>query len=160
MNNNNKLKVFSGRANVPLAEKIAQCLGDPLGKLSSKFPRRRIPGPHRRGHARPRRVCGAADLLSGQRQHHGAADHPRQPAAGQCRPHHRRHALLRLRPPGPQGPGPRAASPPSWWPTCSPGPGSIASWPSTCTPPRFRAFSTSPSTTCTPGRSSTSTFAV
>ena len=34
MNHNNKLKVFSGRANVPLAEKIAQCLGDPLGKLT------------------------------------------------------------------------------------------------------------------------------
>src|SRR5437763_7407976 len=32
--NNHKLKVFSGRANVPLAEKIAQCLGDPIGKLT------------------------------------------------------------------------------------------------------------------------------
>ncbi len=27
------LKVFSGRANIPLAERIAQCLGDPLGKI-------------------------------------------------------------------------------------------------------------------------------
>ena len=36
---NNNLKVFSGRANVPLAEKIAQCLGDPLGKITlSNFP--------------------------------------------------------------------------------------------------------------------------
>ncbi len=36
---NNKLKVFSGRANVPLAEKIAQCLGDALGKVTlSNFP--------------------------------------------------------------------------------------------------------------------------
>lgn len=34
MNNNNQLKVFSGRANVPLAEKIAQYLGDPLGKIT------------------------------------------------------------------------------------------------------------------------------
>ncbi len=32
--NNNQLKVFSGRANVPLAEKIAQCLGDPLGRIT------------------------------------------------------------------------------------------------------------------------------
>src|SRR5277367_4494620 len=32
--NNNILKVFSGRANVPLAEKIANCLGDPLGKIT------------------------------------------------------------------------------------------------------------------------------
>jgi ribose-phosphate pyrophosphokinase len=30
---NNKLKVFSGRANIPLAERIAQHLGDPLGKI-------------------------------------------------------------------------------------------------------------------------------
>src|SRR3982074_3292905 len=34
MNHNNKLKGFSGRANVPLAEKIAQCLGDTLGKIT------------------------------------------------------------------------------------------------------------------------------
>ncbi|MBY0526852.1 MAG: ribose-phosphate pyrophosphokinase [Gemmataceae bacterium] len=39
MNNNCKLKVFSGRANIPLAEKIAQSLGDPLGKITLKnFP--------------------------------------------------------------------------------------------------------------------------
>src|ERR1700674_1549038 len=39
MTNNNKLKVFSGRANVPLAEKIAQCLGDPIGKITlQNFP--------------------------------------------------------------------------------------------------------------------------
>ena len=31
--NNHKLKVFSGRANIPLAEKIAHALGDPLGKI-------------------------------------------------------------------------------------------------------------------------------
>jgi ribose-phosphate pyrophosphokinase len=36
---NNKLKVFSGRANVALAEKIAQALGDPLGKVTlQNFP--------------------------------------------------------------------------------------------------------------------------
>jgi ribose-phosphate pyrophosphokinase len=39
MNNNFQLKVFSGRANVPLAEKIAQCLGDPLGRITlQNFP--------------------------------------------------------------------------------------------------------------------------
>src|SRR5579862_6103284 len=39
MINNFGLKVFSGRANFPLAERIAQCLGDPLGKLELKnFP--------------------------------------------------------------------------------------------------------------------------
>jgi ribose-phosphate pyrophosphokinase len=37
--NNNLLKVFSGRANVTLAEKIAQALGDPLGKITlQNFP--------------------------------------------------------------------------------------------------------------------------
>jgi ribose-phosphate pyrophosphokinase len=39
MNANNMLKVFSGRANIPLAEKIAQCLGDPLGRITlQNFP--------------------------------------------------------------------------------------------------------------------------
>jgi ribose-phosphate pyrophosphokinase len=39
MINNFQLKVFSGRANVPLAEKIAQYLGDALGKIELKnFP--------------------------------------------------------------------------------------------------------------------------
>ena len=40
MNNNNfQLKVFSGRANVPLAERVSQCLGDPLGKITlQNFP--------------------------------------------------------------------------------------------------------------------------
>src|SRR5205085_267597 len=37
--NNNKLKVFSGRANIPLAEQIAHRLGDHLGKITlSNFP--------------------------------------------------------------------------------------------------------------------------
>jgi ribose-phosphate pyrophosphokinase len=39
MNNNFQLKVFSGRASAALAEKIAQSLGDPLGKIELKnFP--------------------------------------------------------------------------------------------------------------------------
>ncbi|MCI0462905.1 MAG: ribose-phosphate pyrophosphokinase [Gemmataceae bacterium] len=39
MSNNFQLKVFSGRANIPLGEKIAQCLGDPLGKITlQNFP--------------------------------------------------------------------------------------------------------------------------
>src|SRR4051812_13513045 len=37
--NNHKLKVFSGRANLPLAEKIARHLGDALGKITlDNFP--------------------------------------------------------------------------------------------------------------------------
>jgi ribose-phosphate pyrophosphokinase len=39
MMNNHKLKVFSGRANIRLAENIAGVLGDPLGKLTlTNFP--------------------------------------------------------------------------------------------------------------------------
>jgi len=39
MNNNNKLKVFSGRANIALGEKIARALGDALGKITlDNFP--------------------------------------------------------------------------------------------------------------------------
>ena len=39
MNENNRLKVFSGRANIALAEKIARHLGDALGKITlSNFP--------------------------------------------------------------------------------------------------------------------------
>jgi ribose-phosphate pyrophosphokinase len=39
MNNNNKLKVFSGRANIRLAENIANVLGDSLGKVTlANFP--------------------------------------------------------------------------------------------------------------------------
>jgi ribose-phosphate pyrophosphokinase len=39
MNNNNRLKVFSGRGNLRLAENICSVLGDPLGKITlSNFP--------------------------------------------------------------------------------------------------------------------------
>jgi ribose-phosphate pyrophosphokinase len=39
MMNNHKLKVFSGRANITLAERIARCLGDTLGKVAlGNFP--------------------------------------------------------------------------------------------------------------------------
>jgi ribose-phosphate pyrophosphokinase len=39
MNHNNRMKVFSGRANIPLAEKIARHLDDSLGKITlDNFP--------------------------------------------------------------------------------------------------------------------------
>src|SRR3954451_19525746 len=37
MTNNHKLKIFSGRANPALAERIAHCLGDPLGKIDLRY---------------------------------------------------------------------------------------------------------------------------
>jgi ribose-phosphate pyrophosphokinase len=37
--NNHKLKVFSGRANIPLAQRIAECLGDAMGRITlDNFP--------------------------------------------------------------------------------------------------------------------------
>ena len=50
----------------------------------------------------------AASTAVGQRLDHGAADHDRRRQAGVGQAHHRRLPLLRLRPPGPQGRGPRA----------------------------------------------------
>ena len=39
INNSNRLKVFSGRANIALSERIARCLGDSLGKIKlDNFP--------------------------------------------------------------------------------------------------------------------------
>ncbi|NBO92462.1 MAG: ribose-phosphate pyrophosphokinase [Planctomycetia bacterium] len=39
MSNGGRLKVFSGRANIPLADKIARHIGDPLGKITlANFP--------------------------------------------------------------------------------------------------------------------------
>ena len=32
--NKNKLKIFSGRSNLPLAKKVSSCLGQELGKIS------------------------------------------------------------------------------------------------------------------------------
>ena len=37
LNNNSKLKVFSGRANIPLGDAIARCLGDGLGKITLDY---------------------------------------------------------------------------------------------------------------------------
>jgi ribose-phosphate pyrophosphokinase len=37
MSNGGRLKVFSGRANIPLADKIARHLGDPLGKVALAY---------------------------------------------------------------------------------------------------------------------------
>ena len=75
MNNNNKLKVFSGRANLALAEKIAEELGDALGKVTlSNFPDGEI-SVRIEEDVRSPRVPGAADLSAGQRQSHGVVDH-------------------------------------------------------------------------------------
>ena len=59
-------------------------------------------------------------LRTDQRKPDGAADHGRCPEARLGPPHHRRHPLLRLRPPGPQAAlAPACRSAPRWSPTCS-----------------------------------------
>ena len=109
MIHNHQLKIFSGRANLPAGREDRPVPGRPARQDHARqLPRRRNLGPHRRGRARPRRLRRPADLPAGQREPDGAADHARQLQAGQRRPHHGRPALLRLRPPGPQGRGPRA----------------------------------------------------
>ena len=72
-----------------------------LRQQRDPVPLRRLdPGRRRVHHAEPRRA--------GERLDHGAADHDRRRQAGVGQAHHRRVPLLRLRPPGPQGRGPRA----------------------------------------------------
>jgi len=74
--NNHKLKIFSGRANRPLAENIARVLGVPLGRATlGDFPDGETSVPHRRGRPRPGRVLGAVYLHAGQPAPDGAAHH-------------------------------------------------------------------------------------
>ena len=123
----NHLQVFSGSANVALAEKIAQYLEVPLGKATvTSFPdgetfvkideniRGRDDHDQQLHDVMVGRRAGrlddedvAADLPADQPSHHGAADHDRRGPAGQRGPDHRGDALLRLRPSGPEGPAPR-----------------------------------------------------
>ena len=157
--NNNKLKVFSGRANMPLAEKIARRLGDPLGKITlGNFPDGET-SVRIEEDVRGRDVfvvqptCPPVNenlmelliILDSFKRASAARITAVLPYYGYARQDRKDRAGCR--------------SPPSWWPICSPRPAPIASWPSTCTPPRSRASSTSPSITCTPARSSTNTSA-
>ena len=69
------------------------------------LPIRRIDPRHRRVHL-PEPLLDAGDV--DQRRDHGADDHGRRREPGLGEADHRGGALLRLRPPGPQGRGPRA----------------------------------------------------
>ncbi len=127
-----RLHLVSGRANLPLAEEIAERLGVALGDAEpgrvrqrrAALPLRRVGARHRRLHHPEPQQLGCH---VGQRRADGAADHGRCGQAGLGQAHHRRLPLLRLRPPGPQGRGSRAHHAPSSWPTCSVPPGPSAS---------------------------------
>ncbi len=74
----NKLKVFSGRANIALAEKMAAVLGDPLGKITiSNFPDGEISIRIEEDVPRPRHFSRAADLSARQRKSDGVVDSSR-----------------------------------------------------------------------------------
>ena len=99
-----KVCIFSGNANPALAQEIAQVLEMPLGQCPGVALQRRrdvLRDPGER--ARRRRVRHPADVLAGERQRDGAADHGRRAPPRVGRLDHRGHPLLRLRPAGPQG---------------------------------------------------------
>ena len=108
-----RLHLVVGPMRTPtLAEEIADHLGVELGEPNLRrvrqrrdaLPLRRVrPRRRRLHHPDPRRPTAV-----GERRDHGAADHDRRRQAGLGQAHHRRVPVLRLRPPGPQGRGPRA----------------------------------------------------
>ena len=120
------------------------------------LPLRRVRPRHRRlHHPDPRRHRRAVD----QRRDHGAADHGRRRQAGVGQAHHRGVPLLRLRPPGPQGRGPRADHRQARRQHVRGRRRQAADRRSTCTPARSRASSTARSTTSRPCRCSSTTCA-
>ena len=115
-----ELRVFTGSAHPALGEAIARFLGMPARPRAPRALQRRrdlVPDPGQR--ARRRRVRGAADVSSGQREPDGAAGHDRRvqalAAPRASRPCSRTTAT-RAR----TARTSRASrSPPSSWPTCS-----------------------------------------
>ena len=108
-----KLALYSGRTHPELAAEVADHLGIELGHAEHRRVRqRRDPAALRRERPRHRRLHHAEPLRHrrplGQRLDHGAADHDRRRLPGVGQADHRRLPVLRLRPPGPQGRGPRA----------------------------------------------------
>ena len=136
------------------------------GRGDRRAPRRRARraepaarSPTARSHCRFGESIRGADVFiiqthcePGERRDHGAADHDRRRQAGVGQAHHRRLPLLRLRPPGPQGRGPRADHGQAGRRHAHRRPAPTGSCRSTCTPARSRASSTGRSTTSPPCR--------
>ena len=99
--------LFSGRANPELAAKIAAKLGIEPGPVDAEdLHQRRGLLPLRRVDPRRGRLHRPADVRQprhrpvAQRRAHGAAAHDRRRRRRQRAPRHRRHAVVRLQPPG------------------------------------------------------------
>ena len=153
-----ELRVFTGTAHPALGEAIARSPGRaPRPRPPRPLQRRRglVPDPGQR--ARRGRLRRAAHRPARQREPDGAAGDARRVQALERRARHRRHPVLRLRAPGPQGQAARAdlrqaGGRPPLQPRA---PTACSPW--TCTPRRSRASSTRPSTTCSRPPSSSTT---
>ena len=97
--------IYTGNANPDLARKICRYLGVRARPGRGLRVRQRE---HLRQDPRQRpregRLPRPADLPPGEPVDHGAADHDRRLQAGERRPDHGRHPVLRLRPVGQEGP--------------------------------------------------------
>ena len=103
------LMLFAGRASKELASKVAGHLGIECGSVEVRD------FANGETYARFGESVRGTDAFviqthsaPGQRADHGAADHDRRPQAGVGQADQRRRPLLRLLPPGQEGPGPRA----------------------------------------------------
>ena len=104
-----KLKLFTGRANPQLAQKICDYLDIPMGRgRTEAISRWRADRQGRRRRARPRLLRRAADVSSGERASDGIDDLDRLPEARQRRARDGGHSLFRLRPAGSQRRRPHA----------------------------------------------------
>ena len=107
---NGSIKLVAGNSNPALAQAIAEGLEYAADQgQRPPLPRRRGDGRGPRKRPRRRSLCHPVDLLSRQRPPDGAAADARtRCAARPPQPHHRRHSLLRLLPPGSQSGSARA----------------------------------------------------
>ena len=109
-----QLALYSGRTHPELAEEVAEAPRHRARRIrtSSSSPTARSGRGSPRASAAPTcsscRPTTACDGRSHQRLDHGAADHDRRRLPGVGQADHRGVPVLRLRPPGPQGRGPRA----------------------------------------------------
>ena len=99
----NHFKVFSGTANLPLAQEICDSLGCPLGSAMIRSVRGRRNPSADPGKCQGRgRFCCPAHLHARRSQPDGIAADDRRAEAGQCGAHHGSVTLLWIRAAGPK----------------------------------------------------------